>query len=266
MRTNLGLKSGNPDTDANRRLARLEQTILQIPSRWMVPPASLSPQSIIITSHASSSPVTPPKTGQLTIIIIGGGMGGNGGQNPILSANGYLYYGGAGGGSGAMAVIQVNAADITGNITFSCGASSAGGSTGSPAGAGNASSVSFTWKGHTLTVTAGAGYPNPTYTGPTMPGFGGQVSVSYGGTALPAVIGYSGQNGGVSPLIQGFGQGGSAWWYSGEGQPGKGWMISTIASPTNDGYDQGWGAGGFGADGMSLSAQTGNPGFFAMIS
>ena len=36
MRTNLGLKSGNPQTDANRRLTKLENLIQQVPGRPMV--------------------------------------------------------------------------------------------------------------------------------------------------------------------------------------------------------------------------------------
>jgi hypothetical protein len=36
MRTNLGLKNGNPQTDANRRLTRLENLIQQVPGRPMV--------------------------------------------------------------------------------------------------------------------------------------------------------------------------------------------------------------------------------------
>jgi hypothetical protein len=186
---------------------------------------------------------------------------------PVYSSYGWVYYGGAGGGSGAMAVITVNAADITGTIAFTVGSQGGPGSgSGTPGSAGTASTVTFTWKGHTLTVTAGAGFPNQVVVGMPMPGLGGQVSVTYGGSALPPVIGYSGQNGTPSPILQAFGVGGVNAYQSGPGPGGKGWMLSNIPSPTLDGWGNGYGAGGYGGDGVIGAPQSANQGIVAMIS
>ena len=56
MRTNLGMKAGNPDTDVNRRLTALETGLQQIPGRPMVLQNvnAVSDQYIVQSAHGFS--------------------------------------------------------------------------------------------------------------------------------------------------------------------------------------------------------------------
>lgn len=223
-----------------------------------------------ITYQTSSSTTIPIPTGatQLTMFIVGGGMGGNGYTAPVLSSFGYVYYGGAGGGGGALAVGTFNASDISTDITVSTiGAGSAGAYSGGVALAGGHSIISFTWRSHTLTITCGGGFPDPTFGSNSMlPGWGGQMSITYGGAGLPPIIGYSGNNGGPPSVQQAFAVGGSDVWYSSYGLGGPGWMISSLASPNPGVEANGWGGGGMGGDGkQSAGPNPGSDGIFALI-
>jgi hypothetical protein len=109
-------------------------------------------------------------------------------------------------------------------------------------------------------VACGGGQQNPNYSGTAwmVPGIGGTVTVTYGGAAVPPVIGRNGHPGNPPPNVQVFTVGGSDPWYSGSGPGAPGYPLGNVV--TN------WGAGGQGGDATaSVGASAGVNGVVALI-
>jgi hypothetical protein len=183
VRTNNFLKSGNLQTDPNRRLAALERIVGQIPSRYPTAAPAAGQTNTIAAFGATSYVYTVPNdVKHITIKAVSAG----GAAGP--SSGGIL---GSGGGSGALLIVDTDTDVLGGNLVITLFTDSM-----TIKLEGDTDSVSLSISnGGAGGVTVGIG------AGPFLPGAGGNLTSSTSFSAVPMLV-IPGSNG-SGPLYSG---------------------------------------------------------------